>query len=836
MFARYRVALVVMVAFALSCTETTGPETEQSSTLNGSVIRDDNFTGVPNVIVYDINNGSRSDTTSSTGTFSIPYDISTPYSSSIVATRAGFGNDTVGFTLTPGRDTAITMLLSADSSSPSTGSYSGNGASIYLVSASDLVISIRGTGGNETATMIFEVRDSLGIPVSSSNSTTVFFSLDGGPGDGEYIFPASAVTDPLSGRVVTRVTSGLSAGVVQVFATAIIDTVQIKSRPVRLLIAGGFPVQNGISMAVQKFNMPATFNNVTNVITVSAADKDGNPVSNAAFHFGTNGGRIDIGGLTDVAGNVSATLRTGGLTPPANGIVTVTATTVDSTGSQLSRSVPIVFSGPTIISAPTATIVMPDSGGYGFSYTVSDLAGNPLTENTNIAVTVAGDGAGDLVVAGDRTVQIPDTQSPVYTSFNAVVRDTRIGGSSGAFNVIISVESENGNASHMIPGILLSSGSSVYIPANLREPSQIEATAPSRDALDVAGVGGQETSVLSFTVKDSAGVPFDASKRIFVDFNLEFIPNSFVVGGTAPLILPPSDSTDNGGKVRVTLVSGTQAGVAQVVARVMTSLGAIIEARSRQIIIRAGDPNQSHFSFFTDSYAFATTPGSIGPNFFVQLADTFSNPVTGRRIYFHSWAGNVQAEATSDFNGGASVSFLGGNPQPNAAGTAAAGRPTYFGNEGLFWVVSQTTGKAGSTVSDSLLICWSSGPISIAGIPATTLDVPSSGSSVPVDLVIDGSYGNPLPVGTSINISIDFTTNVSGIKFTTTGDLTAGTPYVIPNAAYIVSGGAGVTDFSFRVVDLSQTGAPTGQLMNVIITVNAPNIGSVTRSFNAVVL
>jgi hypothetical protein len=508
---------------------------------------------------------------------------------------------------------------------------------------------------------------------------------------------------------------------------------------------------------------------------------------------------------------------------------------VDSTGSPLARSVPIIFSGVTQITAPSATVVMPDSGAYGFAYTVSDAAGNPLSAGTIISVSAEGDGSSELLVTGDKEVQIPDTQNPAYATFFATVQDSRIGGASGSFFIRINVTSQNGNAYHLIPGVLLGSGSSVYIPPGLREPAQIEAGTPSRDAVDVAGVGGVETSVLTFTVKDSAGVPFDASKRIFVDFDLEFIPNSYVSGGTPPLILPASDSTDNGGRARVTVASGTQAGVAQVLGTVITSGGTVLEARSRQIVVRAADPDLSHSSFFTDSYSFAMNGNSGGPTFFVSLADTFSNPVPSRRVYFHSWAGNIVAATTSNAVGGGSVSFLGGNPQPTVAGTASAGRPTYDPREGLFWVVGQTTGKGGISLTDSVLVCWSRGPISITGIPGATVGVPQSGSSPVVNISVLDGLNNPLPVGTSITVSIEFTSDISGILFSTTGSLTAGTPYIIPNASYVVNPGPGVSDFSFRVVDLSTNGAPVGQLMNVVVTVSAPNIGTVSSSFNAVI-
>lgn len=1042
---------ILMLQMACESPVDPGEETQGTTRIHGVVIRNDNLSVVPDVVVHDIT-GRPIDTTKSDGKFVLTYQLTSPYVGKIIAKRQGFGDDTANVSLVPGRDTSLVMRVKATASSPATGG-TGKAANIVLISTEEVTISVRGTGGNETASMLFEVRDSLGLPVGGANKVQVTFAIQGGPGGEEYLYPLTSFTDALTGRVTTKITSGTKAGVVQVFASATIDNNTIKSRPVRVLIAGGFPEAGRFSLSVEKFNMPAIFDNVTNKITAAVADKHGNPVQNVAVYFSTTSGDIDAGGLTDNSGRISSTLRTSG-TRPANGIATVTATTVGDSGITISQSIPIVFSGasqiigpqtsfviadsgkydftfkvqdangrplsagttvnvtlsgdaakdlkiegdanvtipdtqdpkytnysisvhdtkvggssgpiiilievkspngniqhkisgtllarafpdmgrlsviaervnmpavldnvtnkitatvadnngnpvhdilvvfsttsgdidlggvtdaagristtlrtsgtrpangittvstrsvkasgatvtqsiPIIFSgrsqiiAPQASFTISDSGAYDFTFKVQDAIGHPLASGTAITVSVTGDAAKDLKVEGDASVTIPDTQDPKYTSFSARIRDTRLSGSFGPVTVVINVASPNGNTQHKFNGTLLSS-EEVIVPPTAREPAQISFGGVTATAIDVAGVGGLENSVITYIVRDSLGKPIDGSKRVFARFNIQFFPNSYVGGGTPPRVIPSADSSDNLGQLRASIISGTQAGVVQLVARVDLPNGNVITSEPVRIIVRAGDPTQSHFTFFTNSFVFATFPGSKFPTFFVQVADTFSNPVTaGTAVYFHSWAGAIQASANTDLDGRGSVSFLGGNPAPTAAGTAAAGRPTFFQREGVLWVVAQTAGKNGKKISDSLRVVWAAGPITVTGIPTTPLIIPRGSVSAPVNVTIKDGRGNPLPVGTKISVKIDFTSDVSGIKFGVSGDFSTDESFVMPNGPWMVDPGPGITDFTFRVTDLSTGGGATvGQSVIVKIIIDAPNIGIRTVSFGGVV-
>jgi len=1045
--------MIGIVLLQSACESPVEPGEEGAKKLtrvHGIVLRTDNLSVVGNAVVHDVL-GRPADTSKTDGTFTLNYELATPYTSKIVAKRLGFGSDTTGISLVPGRDTSLVMRLKADTLSPPSG-VPGKAANIVLLSATDPTISVRGTGGNETATMLFEVRDSLGVPVGASNKVLVNFVIEGGPGGGEYVFPVSGTTDALTGRISTKISSGTRAGVVQLYASSRVDTTTLKSRPVRVVIAGGFPEAGKFSIAAEKLNTAALLDNVKNTISAAVVDKFGNPVSGVAVYFTTTSGDIDAGGATDQSGRVSAVLRTSG-PRPSSGIATVTAKTVGDSGISISKSMPIVFSMQSRIIAPTTTFVIPDSGEYAFTYRVQDVNGQPLSDGTKITVTKTGAGAQDVIFLGDSTatipdtqdpkwtnfsltlrdtkkrgasgevtitikvtsangdvehrfsgtllsggfptggrlsmsfakvntpavadnventisvaavdqkgnpvadlavgfsttsgdidpggvtdksgrisstlrtsgarpangittvtasvaaesgglvtqsgaivfsgaplitgptasfiladsgqyafnyrvqdsnghplsagtkitvvavgdagrdlkfdgdadVTLPDTQDPKYTSFSAVVRDTKTGGPAGDFTIEIRVAGANGSALHKFTGTLQSAaGDVIVVPPSAREPAQIAFGGVSSTAIDIAGVGGLENAVITYIVKDSLGKPIDAARRVYARFAVSFFPNSYVGGGTPPRVIPPGDSTDNNGQLRASIVSGTQAGVIQLVAEINMPDGRIIRSEPVKITVRAGDPTQSHFTFYTNSFVFATAPGSLTPTFYVQLADTFSNPVAeGTAVYFHSWSGAIQGNINTDRNGRGQVNFLGGNPLPTVAGTVSAGRPTYYQREGVFWVVAQSAGKGGKKISDSLRVVWATGPIVITGIPTSTVTIPRGGASAVIGLTFKDSRGNPLPVGTGISIKLDyFTSEVVPNKFGVSGDLSQEFSFVMPNGPWVVDPGPGITDFNINLVDISPGGAQIGTSVVATITINAPNIGSRTVSFN----
>jgi hypothetical protein len=230
------------------------------------------------------------------------------------------------------------------------------------------------------------------------------------------------------------------------------------------------------------------------------------------------------------------------------------------------------------------------------------------------------------------------------------------------------------------------------------------------------------------------------------------------------------------------------------------------------------------------------------PKFTIAVGDTFSNPVAaGTAIYMHSQAGIIitgkdNFNAYTDASGFAKVSFSMINPHPDVlpygyippAGSFYA--PLTGGRFGYFWVYAQTQGRFTKQVIDSVLMLESLLPVAINGIPAGVVGFPIGGQSAPISVQIYDSRGNPLPAGTTIDVTVDYPVTADGtVKFGISGDNHS----IIPNDGGARFRGRGVTDFTFAIVDQTVGGSNPTQsvIVNVVVKVDATH--QYQRSFSA---
>jgi hypothetical protein len=137
-----------------------------------------------------------------------------------------------------------------------------------------------------------------------------------------------------------------------------------------------------------------------------------------------------------------------------------------------------------------------------------------------------------------------------------------------------------------------------------------------------------------------------------------------------------------------------------------------------------------------------------------------------------------------------------------------------------------------------VLTVWNVAPIVVTGLPpaAAADTIPRGGSTLPIDITVKDANGNPLCDGTTISASVTFTSDVVGLQFGVSGNISSAAQFTMPVASFARFPGPGITDFTFRVSDLSTNGgAPTGQSVIVNITISSPGLQSVTYSFTAVV-
>jgi len=424
---RKNVAVIVVVAVTLliSCKSATGPQEAQQVTFQGRVVRSDNLLPVGNAIVRlaDRTEFTYSD---ANGYYSLTIQLDSAATLRVIAFKEGFGPDSIQVYAVPGRVVDVpTLKLKASESSPGGGRRSGPAANIVLVSVSDVDLSVRGTGGNETSRITFEVRDANGVPVDAEHKRTVQFDIIGG-GDA-FVSPTSAETDTLTGRVVTIVNSGTVAGALQVRALTDYGGKAIASIPVALTIHGGPPHKDHFGIAVEKLNFPGyNIFGLRDAITVYIGDRYSNPTRvGTAVYFRTTGGIIEASAFTDKYGQATVSLISAEPRPYDNvlgaGFAWVTAQTVDENRQDIYKSAVVLFSGVPRITVSPTSFALPDMGRQAFNYTVSDQNGNPLASGTSISVSAQG---GAVTVAGQSQVSLPDTQDKRWTRFSFELLDS----------------------------------------------------------------------------------------------------------------------------------------------------------------------------------------------------------------------------------------------------------------------------------------------------------------------------------------------------------------------------------------------------------------------------
>lgn len=356
------------------------------------------------------------------------------------------------------------------------GSTSGLAQTIAFLGANPAEISVYGVGGQETAVLGFEARDSLGLPIDAAHAIAITFTLHGGPNGGEYVSPTTLTTNGV-GRAFIALNSGIRAGVVQVRATATVGARTILSAPVRVVINAGFPDQAHFTVVPLKHNFP-TLGIAGNRLPISVivGDRYSNPVlQNTAVYFRSSAGVIQPTVFTSPDGQGTAQLISGNPAPLGqyaaqqygNGYHYVVARTIGEGGAAVQDSTLILWSGRSTISNITPSSFTIANGGFqDFTFTVSDALGNPLSLGTRISIvaTVAPPPEPNtpinqvlLAFGRDGIVILEDLlfAGPGATQFSFRLSDGTpnplVPG--GAVTISISVESDNGSAYATINGV-----------------------------------------------------------------------------------------------------------------------------------------------------------------------------------------------------------------------------------------------------------------------------------------------------------------------------------------------------------------------------------------------
>jgi hypothetical protein len=345
--------------------------------------------------------------------------------------------------------------------------------------------------------------------------------------------------------------------------------------------------------------------------------------------------------------------------------------------------------------------------------------------------------------------------------------------------------------------------------------------------ITVHGVGGVETALLKWEVRDSLGIPIDAAHAISLTVTVQNGPN----GGE--YVSPSPITTNASGQAYTTLTSGIRSGVVQVVASGLVQSpggGTVLLSTSPvRVVIDAGFPDQAHFTIGPVVQHNLPVLGIIAKAFAIEVlvGDRYSNPVAPKTaVYFRTSAGVVDPSVFTNTTGHGTVNLYTGNPTP--LGTHADATL----GDGYHYVVGTTIGQGGTTVSDSTLMLWS-GRSLITNFTPTTFTI-ANGGSQNFSFTVADFLGHPLSAGTSISVSAmippppDPNTQQNQVIVALFPGLNG--TFVLEDE---LASGSGITAFTCKLSDGS-TNITQATPVTLSVTVSGPN-GSATLTIDGTV-
>lgn len=351
----------------------------------------------------------------------------------IRAEKEGFASNSITILAAPEKELIVPDLKirnqqSGDDDGGAEGA-AGGAANIEQINLESESIRISETGGLGKSAVTFAVFDSLGNPINSQNAVDIQFRIIAGPGGGESITP-NVVTTNANGEASANIIAGTKAGNMKIEAVFERSDIglTVRSKPILLTIHGGFPDLAHFSIASDIYNFEAySINGNRDEITVIVGDKYSNPVKEGTpVYFNSTHGVIQGSGVTDADGQVTVDLISGDPRPPANNAIsTIRAYTFDENDNEITREIPVLFSGPPAsskIKVNPSTFNIGPGGSQTFNMTVTDINDNPLPYNTRISVTPS-DG---MTVDGETDISVPNTLSPGsgVTQFTFTAQDS----------------------------------------------------------------------------------------------------------------------------------------------------------------------------------------------------------------------------------------------------------------------------------------------------------------------------------------------------------------------------------------------------------------------------
>jgi len=362
------------------------------------------------------------------------------------------------------------------------------------------------------------------------------------------------------------------------------------------------------------------------------------------------------------------------------------------------------------------------------------------------------------------------------------------------------------NVALTVDGTITLAGNQELTPKNRAgPPSNAILFDITRTSISIQGAGGvEETSVLTYQLRDKNGTPLDRFKNAVVSFSL------FGPGG-GEFVAPLTATTNDSGLVRTALNSGTIAGVVQVVASFDPGTG-IITSAPTPIAIHGGQPDSAHFTVFSSTLNIAGLI-QFGREAIISaiVGDKFSNIVRpGTAVLFESKFGDIEGSDETDEDGRASVRLFSAKPLPLTA------------DSGFVRVIGKTRDEDGDLIIDSTFVIFSGNTrVEMVGFASdSTFTIAEAGKATFTIKVDDQQFGNPIEGGSTVEI-------------TATAGRVSGSGIVIPDTQ---AKGPKTTIFTFSLIDAQPNEDPPAapDASTVSIAVTSPN-GNVTITINGTV-
>jgi len=335
---------------------------------------------------------------------------------------------------------------------------------------------------------------------------------------------------------------------------------------------------------------------------------------------------------------------------------------------------------------------------------------------------------------------------------------------------------------YLIPSDMGGGDTTVVPGTGTTGPSTIALTAVTSSVITVIGSGGADHANIGFQVQDSSGLA--VGRDIEVAFSFGSSPD----GGE--YLSPLTVLTDKNGEVDVNLVSGTKAGVVQIIATVNVS-GTNIRSQAVPITIHGGLPDSTHFGLATEQvnfpgYGFWGRTNTIS----AFAGDKYGNFCTpGTAIYFTTNGGMIDGSSLTE-NGSCAVKLVAAPPYPE--------HPTK--GKGFATITARTANENNKTIETSIDVLFS-GAAMITNVNPDTINIPDGGSQ-DFSFTVADVNGNPLSKETSVKVSVQGD-NIGVLG----GAVVSAVGAKLPDTQ---GTGPDITEFSFTVFDNSATtdGAP----------------------------